>query len=200
MMVVEDRWSASRLVENKPASTSLNFISVHLHCLSLSFFLLPSSTNNQTTTITMFSSARTRLSTLSTRSSASHFLPRAYYSSTTPRLAENFAPVNDPTPPKNPPPNVSETNEVPVDSQGARDAPLQESTTEGQRVREMQAPNREKTWSRSQQTREKAMTGPRFEQTIMEYQVGFGDLITFGICLFPQGQSEKDNVLTWGVR
>ncbi|KAK2763211.1 hypothetical protein FQN54_009847 [Arachnomyces sp. PD_36] len=118
----------------------------------------------------MLSSARTRLTSLSARASPSHFLPRAYYSSTTPRLAENFAPVNDPTPPKNPPPNVSETNAVPVDAVGARDAPLQETTEEGQRAREMQAPNREKTWSRSQQAREKAMTGPRFEQTIMEFQ------------------------------
>lgn len=116
----------------------------------------------------MLSSARTRLSTLSTRSS---FLPRAYYSSTTPRFSENFAPVNDPTPPKKPPQNVSETNAVPNDPVGSRDAPLQETTEEGERAREMQAPNRETTWSRSQEAREKAMTGPRFEQTIMEYQV-----------------------------
>ncbi|KAI4844825.1 lactobacillus shifted protein [Aureobasidium sp. EXF-8846] len=31
----------------------------------------------------------------------------------------------------------------------------------------MQAPNREGVWSRSQQAREKAMVGPRFEQMIM---------------------------------
>ena len=35
----------------------------------------------------------------------------------------------------------------------------------------MQAPNRENPWSRSQQPRDRAMSGPRFEQTIMEYQV-----------------------------
>lgn len=117
----------------------------------------------------MLSSARTRLSSLSSRSPATSLLPRAYYSSTTPRLSENFAPVNDPTPRKNPP-NVSETNAVPVDSVG-RDAPLQETPEQGEHARQMQAPNRENTWSRSQEARAKAMTGPRFEQTIMEYQV-----------------------------
>jgi hypothetical protein len=35
----------------------------------------------------------------------------------------------------------------------------------------MQAPNREGVWSRSQQAREKAMVGPRFEQMIMYDQV-----------------------------
>jgi NADH dehydrogenase (ubiquinone) Fe-S protein 6 len=35
----------------------------------------------------------------------------------------------------------------------------------------MQAPNRQGIWSRSQAPREKAMVGPRFEQTIMEDQV-----------------------------
>ncbi|RPA87281.1 hypothetical protein BJ508DRAFT_197949, partial [Ascobolus immersus RN42] len=33
-----------------------------------------------------------------------------------------------------------------------------------------QAPNRETTWSRSQQPRSKAMVGPRFEQTVFETQ------------------------------
>ena len=35
-----------------------------------------------------------------------------------------------------------------------------------------QAPNRADVWSRSQKPRSKAMTGPRFEQTIFDLQVG----------------------------
>ena len=34
-----------------------------------------------------------------------------------------------------------------------------------------QAPNRKDIWTRSQRARSKAMTGPRFEQTIFELQV-----------------------------
>jgi len=34
-----------------------------------------------------------------------------------------------------------------------------------------QAPNRTETWSRSQQVRSQAMTGPRFEQTNFDLQV-----------------------------
>jgi NADH dehydrogenase (ubiquinone) Fe-S protein 6 len=41
-------------------------------------------------------------------------------------------------------------------------------------LREMQAPNRKGTWTRSQQAREVAMQGPRFEQMIMAEQVRFG--------------------------
>lgn len=52
------------------------------------------------------------------------------------------------------------------------DKVLQESVAEGEERRVMQAPNRRGVWSRSQQEREKAMVGPRFEQTIMEDQVG----------------------------
>lgn len=51
------------------------------------------------------------------------------------------------------------------------DKPLQESVAEGEERRTMQAPNREGVWSRSQQAREKAMVGPRFEQMIMYDQV-----------------------------
>lgn len=105
-----------------------------------------------------------RLPALSTR------LLHRGYTSTTPRHSENRIQPNDPTVPKNPP-NVSETNALPVDAVGARDAPLQEMPEEGEKQRQMQAPNRAKIWSRSQQPRDKAMTGPRFEQTIMEYQV-----------------------------
>lgn len=122
----------------------------------------------------MFSSARSRLTTaLTTRSSSRLFLSsssRAAYTVSAPRLAgENVAATNDPTP-KKPVPNVSATNTLPVSSMGAQDAPLQEGIEEGERSRQMQAPNRATTWARSQQPREKAMTGPRFEQTIMELQ------------------------------
>lgn len=77
---------------------------------------------------------------------------------------------NDPTPPTHKP-NVSATNATPVDSMGAWDAPLKEEPEVGERNRQLQAPNRANTWAASQQPREKAMTGPRFEQTIMEMQV-----------------------------
>lgn len=69
------------------------------------------------------------------------------------------------------PQNVSGTNAVEVDAYGARDAPLQEFPEEGEKKRQMQAPNRATTWSPSQRPREEAMRGPRFEQTIMEWQV-----------------------------
>jgi hypothetical protein len=83
---------------------------------------------------------------------------------------ENREQANDPTPPKEPP-NVSKTNEIGVTAFGAHDGVLQESAQEGERQRQLQAPNRSKIWSRSQQPRERAMTGPRFEQTIIEHQV-----------------------------
>ena len=81
-------------------------------------------------------------------------------------------PTNDPSPPK-PVQNVSESNAVPISPQGLRDSdrPLQEMPEDSERQRVMQAPNRKEVWSRSQQPRERAMSGPRFEQTIMEYQV-----------------------------
>jgi len=68
---------------------------------------------------------------------------------------------------------VSSTNAIPVSSEGSFDQSLQESVEDGERRRIMQAPNRETTWSRSQQPRELAMVGPRFEQTIMEDQVRY---------------------------
>jgi len=81
-------------------------------------------------------------------------------------------PTNDPNPPT-PVQNVSATNSVPISPMGLRasDKPLQESPEDAEKQRVMQAPNRQKPWSRSQQPRERAMSGPRFEQTIMEYQV-----------------------------
>lgn len=83
---------------------------------------------------------------------------------------ENREQANDPLPPKQTP-NVSMTDEVKTDAMGARDAPLQELAPDAEKKRELQAPNRQGVWSRSQQPREQAMTGPRFEQTIMELQV-----------------------------
>ena len=86
-----------------------------------------------------------------------------------PGTGENFEQANDPLPPKETP-NVSLTDEVKTDAMGARDAPLQEMEGEGEKKRELQAPNRSGIWSRSQQPREVAMSGPRFEQTIMDTQ------------------------------
>ena len=85
-------------------------------------------------------------------------------------------PTNDPSPPK-PVQNVSDSNAIPISPQGMRDSslPLQEMPEDSERQRVMQAPNRKEPWSRSQQPRERAMSGPRFEQTIMEYQVGLQD-------------------------
>jgi len=77
--------------------------------------------------------------------------------------------INDPNPPKEVP-NVSKTNELPIETPH-RDAPLQEYAEDAEKLRVMQAPNRTDIWSRSQNPRAKAMTGPRFEQTIMEFQV-----------------------------
>ena len=77
--------------------------------------------------------------------------------------------VNDPSPPKEVP-TVSKTNELPMETPH-RDAPIQEFATDAEKMRVMQAPNRAGVWSRSQNPRAKAMTGPRFEQTIMEFQV-----------------------------
>jgi len=76
--------------------------------------------------------------------------------------------INDPNPPKEVP-NVSKTNEVPMETPH-RDAALQEDSATAEKLRVMQAPNRAGKWSRSQNPRSRAMTGPRFEQTIMEAQ------------------------------
>ncbi|MCJ1324394.1 hypothetical protein MMC10_001056 [Thelotrema lepadinum] len=90
-------------------------------------------------------------------------------SSTTDRVSD-VIPTNDPQPPKDPP-NVSASNETPVSMMGIKTGTLQETTEEGEEKRVMQAPNRAGVWSRSQNPRERAMRGPRFEQTIMEMQV-----------------------------
>lgn len=67
-------------------------------------------------------------------------------------------------------PNVSKTNELPMETPH-RDAPLQEFVEDAESLRVAQAPNRKGVWSRSQNPRAKAMSGPRFEQTIMDAQV-----------------------------
>lgn len=87
-----------------------------------------------------------------------------------PYSTDNPIPANNPNPKKAHSP-VSETNAVPTSSEGSFDKALQEHPSEGEKKRVMQAPNRSTVWSRSQQPREKAMVGPRFEQTIMEDQV-----------------------------
>jgi len=111
---------------------------------------------------TMLFSSRSRVPVLM-RPCRRPFAPRTYTS-------DNPLPANDPNP-KAPPQNVSETNAVPTSAEGSGDITLQEMPAEAEEKRVMQAPNRQGIWSRSQQPREKAMVGPRFEQTIMEDQV-----------------------------
>ncbi|EPE33093.1 hypothetical protein GLAREA_06105 [Glarea lozoyensis ATCC 20868] len=76
--------------------------------------------------------------------------------------------INDPTPQKDVP-NVSKTNELPTEAVHTSTS-LQEKTEDAEHRRVTQAPNRAVAWSRSQNPRAKAMSGPRFEQTIMEAQ------------------------------
>jgi len=76
--------------------------------------------------------------------------------------------INDPNPPKKVQ-NVSESNELPMETPH-QDARIQESVDDAEKLRVTQAPNRATVWSRSQNPRAQAMTGPRFEQTIMEFQ------------------------------
>lgn len=97
------------------------------------------------------------------------FLARSY-ASKQPSPSVDAVPANDPNP-KTPPPNVSATNAVPTSSEGSFDKVLQESVEEAEAMRTAQAPNRTAVWSRSQNPRERAMAGPRFEQTIMADQV-----------------------------
>lgn len=77
--------------------------------------------------------------------------------------------INDSSPPKNVP-NVSKSNEFPIETPH-QDARIQENVEDAEKLRVQQAPNRAGVWSRSQNPRGQAMTGPRFEQTIMELQV-----------------------------
>lgn len=98
-------------------------------------------------------------------SSSSHLLSTTH---------DNPVPVNDPSQ-KNPggAPVASPTpttNATPVASV-ASDAALVEDPAVAEEMRQMQAPNRAETWSKSQRPREQAMVGPRFEQAIMADQV-----------------------------
>ena len=120
-------------------------------------------TSNWTTNVTMLSTARSRaIWKLSRRAQVS--ARRSYAFS-----ANNQQEINDPKKPKEVS-NVSKTNELPT-KPGHLDGRLQENVVEGEKQRVMQAPNRPSIWSQSQNPRGDAMTGPRFEQTIMEYQV-----------------------------
>lgn len=94
---------------------------------------------------------------------------RTFTSATRLRI-DNPIPANDPVKRTQPAP-VSKTNEMPTSSEGSTEQALQESVEAGEKMRSMQAPNRSGVWSRSQQPREKAMVGPRFEQMIYADQV-----------------------------
>ncbi|KZM19075.1 uncharacterized protein EKO05_0010212 [Ascochyta rabiei] len=78
-------------------------------------------------------------------------------------------PANDPVARKEVP-TISKTNATATSSEGSFDKVLQESVEQGEKLRKQQAPNRQGIWSRSQQPREVAMSGPRFEQSIIEDQ------------------------------
>ena len=95
---------------------------------------------------------------------------RSAYSTTT----DNPIPANDPKG-RHPRSPVSATNATPTSSEGSQDKVLQESVEQGEQFRVAQSPNRQGIWSRSQQPRERAMVGPRFEQTIMADQVCAGE-------------------------
>lgn len=109
----------------------------------------------------------------STSPSLHHHLRRSHAtSSSSSDRTSDRVPTNDPQPSPEKA-NVSESNaaESGVSTLGVRSAPFREEVADAERQRQMQAPNRAEVWSRSQQPRARAMTGPRFEQTIMEYQV-----------------------------
>ena len=128
--------------------------------------------NNNVLSSTMLTAIRLRVPRIHAVFHRCSITPSRAYS-TRDRTSDRL-PTNDPSPPQ-PVQNVSETNAVPISPQGLRDedVPLQEMPEDSERQRVMQAPNRLDPWSRSQQPRERAMSGPRFEQTIMEYQVRF---------------------------
>ena len=105
---------------------------------------------------------------LASRSALRLTAPRLRAAYTSPAKTE--VPANDGAA-RSAPPNVSATNATPTSSEGSFDSPLQESVEQGEKLRVQQAPNRQGIWSRSQSPREVAMSGPRFEQSIMEDQV-----------------------------
>ncbi|PVI04303.1 NADH-ubiquinone oxidoreductase [Periconia macrospinosa] len=91
---------------------------------------------------------------------------RASYS--TPTTVDQV-PANDPAT-RDPKQNVSATNATRTSSEGSFDKLLVESVEKAEQLRTAQSPNRQGIWSTSQQPREVAMRGPRFEQTIFEDQ------------------------------
>ncbi|KAI2488075.1 nadh-ubiquinone oxidoreductase [Pyrenophora tritici-repentis] len=109
----------------------------------------------------------TTLRALRSRGAAATSRPFARYAST--RTTSNQVPANDPVQ-RDAKPNVSETNAIPTSSEGSFDKVLQESPEDAEKMRVTQAPNFKGIWSRSQNPREIAMSGPRFEQSIMEDQ------------------------------
>jgi hypothetical protein len=128
--------------------------------------------HNKTLLPAMLSSARSRAAFQLTRR-AQLSARRAYAFS-----ANDKQEINDLNRPKAVP-NVSKTNELPIETPH-RDAPLQEFAEDAEKFRVWQAPNRKGIWSRSQNPRPLAMSGPRFEQTIIELQVCSID-ITMGL-------------------
>lgn len=110
----------------------------------------------------------TALRALRSRSAAASSRSFVRYTSTA--TTSNQVPANDPVK-RDAKPNVSETNAMPTSSEGSFDKVLQESPETAEKLRVEQAPNYKGIWSRSQNPREVAMSGPRFEQSIMEDQV-----------------------------
>jgi hypothetical protein len=73
---------------------------------------------------------------------------------------------------KESPADAQKTKDAAATTANGQDAALTETPADAAaEMRAMQAPNRQGTWTRSQQAREKAMSGPRFEQMVMEDQV-----------------------------
>ena len=116
----------------------------------------------------MISSTRNRV--VGTARRLVHPSQRTFVLSGLRRAGENLIQTNDPSP-KPPPQNVSGTNALETDAFGAHDKKLQELPEDGEKQRQVQAPNRNTIWAPSQRPRDVAMSGPRFEQTIIEYQV-----------------------------
>lgn len=112
-----------------------------------------------------------RISLYATRTATRSLASSTRLQVQSPGTGGNLQQANDPSAPKQTQ-NVSQTNETPVDAMGARDEPYKELVPEAEHKRQMQSPNRATTWSKSQMPRELAMTGPRFEQTIIASQVG----------------------------
>lgn len=62
-------------------------------------------------------------------------------------------------------------NELPLNTSHQETQSATGITGERENLEVIQAPNRATIWSRSQNPRREAMTGPRFEQTLFEFQV-----------------------------